>query len=93
LIPDGIQGFTEQHQAFLFHVDHSTPTLDLPARGSTYIDEERHGDIAFFFFSPDVNPITAFDTGTLVRRSPHHSVDIQFFAVGLPGDAAKCGGP
>ena len=38
---------------------------------------------------PDIDPVAAFEPGSLLGRPSHHSIDIQFFAVRLARKASK----
>ena len=63
--------------------------LDLTSRGSAHIDKEGHRDITLFLLAPDIDPVAALESGSLLSRPSHQGVHIQVFSVRLSGKAAK----
>ena len=58
LVAHRLQRLTEQDEAVSFYVNHAAPAFELASGRSTHVYQQSDGNIAIFFFSPDVDPIT-----------------------------------
>ena len=90
MVPDGLQGLSEQDQAFLLNVDHTTLSrFQLPTRRATHIDQKRHGDLAFTFIPPIIDPVGGVDARPPFRHVTNRGVQIQFFAMVIAMDPTQ----
>ena len=94
MVPDGLQGLGEQHQAFLLHVDHPTLSrFQLPARGAAHIHQKRHGNLAFTFVPPVIDPVGRVDAGPPFRHVTNRGIQVQVFAMVVAVDPLQARGP
>ena len=94
MIPDGLQGLGEHNQPFLLHVDHPTLSrFQLPARRAAHIDQKRHGDLAFTFVPPIIDPIGWIDSRSPFRHVTNRGIQIQMLAMVIAMDPLQPRGP